>query len=73
MPFPWVLGQKVNLIALLEFELAYYNVAVERISYNTTMISPLCVCARARAGIHECILHLNALFITSNNFSSINS
>ena len=38
MPFPKILVWKVNLIAQLEFELAYYKIAVQHISHYTTGI-----------------------------------
>ena len=36
--FPKVISPKVNVIARLEFELAYYDIAVKCISHNTTRI-----------------------------------
>ena len=33
--FPKGISQKVNVIARLEFELVYYDIAVQYVSYNT--------------------------------------
>ena len=38
-PFPWV-SPKVNVIARLEFELAYYNVTIQHVSHYTTWPAP---------------------------------
>ena len=38
--FPKDTSPKVNVIAQLEFELAYYNVAVQHVSHYATGITP---------------------------------
>ena len=38
--FPKGISLKVNVIARLEFELAYYDSAVQRFNYYSTRISP---------------------------------
>ena len=40
MPFPKVLIPKVNIIAWLVFELTWYNVTVQHISYTTMRTPP---------------------------------
>ena len=39
--FPESISLKVNLIARLEFELAYYDVVVQHVNHNTTETLPL--------------------------------
>ena len=47
--FPKVICSKVNVIALLEFELAYYDSAVQRFNHYTTGTSPVHLC------MHICV------------------
>ena len=53
--FPKGICPKVNIIAQLEFELAYYNSAVHRFNHYTTRTPPLSMCVCIWVCIYICV------------------
>ena len=52
--FPKGICRKVNVIARLEYELAYYDSAVQRFNHNTTRTPPQRNCLDAHLGQIVC-------------------